>query len=155
MEKNIKIIATQKFVRMSPRKLRLLADSIRGLDLNDMADVLPMSGKRAGEPILKVIKTAMANAKSRGFSEKDLEIEEIQIGDGPVLKRGRAVSRGRWHPYIKRMSHIRVVLTVKEKKEKGKKVLSSTLPKASKIKKTKKEKKVDKKKVKALKKKKK
>lgn len=110
----MKFIATQKFVRMSPRKLRYVADMVRKLSPTDAVEVLPQIGKRAGEPLSKVVKTAIANAKQKGVSDTELELEEIQIGDGPQLKRGRPVSRGNWHPYIRRMSHIRVVLTTKE-----------------------------------------
>jgi len=57
----------------------------------------------------------VANAKQKGISDTDLILKDIQINEGPMLKRGRPVSRGRWHPYNRRMSHIRVVLTTKEK----------------------------------------
>jgi large subunit ribosomal protein L22 len=104
------IVQTQKFVRMSPRKLRLVADVVRELEPHRALDVLPHLGKRAATPIAKVIKTAIANAKQKGLSEGDLVFKEIQIGEGATLKRGRPVSRGRWHPIKKRMGHIRVVL---------------------------------------------
>ena len=108
------IISTQKFIRMSPRKLRLVADVVRDLKPNRAIETLPHIGKRASGPLAKVIKTAIANAKQKGFSESDLTFKEIQINEGPTLKRGRPVSRGRWHPIMKRMSHIRVVLATKE-----------------------------------------
>ena len=116
---NMDIISTQKFIRMSPRKLRLVADMVRELEPNRAVDTLPHVGKRAAEPLAKVIKTAIANAKQKGFSESDLTFKEIQINEGPTLKRGRAVSRGRWHPIMKRMSHIRVVLKTKEMRKQG------------------------------------
>jgi large subunit ribosomal protein L22 len=82
---------------------------------------LPLVNKRAAEPLMKVIKSAIAQAKERGISETNLVFSEIQIGEGPRLKRGIAVSRGRWHPIVKRMSHIRVVLESKEVKKGTKK----------------------------------
>lgn len=113
----MKFISTQKFVRMTPRKLRLVADAIRDLKPIEALEVLPHVGKRAAKPLEKVIKTALANAKVKGISETDLVFKEIQIGEGPRLKRGRPVSRGRWHPILKRMSHIRVVLESVENKK--------------------------------------
>lgn len=112
-------IATQKFVRMSPRKLRLVADMVRDLTPQRAVEILPQIGKRAGEPLGKVMKTAIANAKVKGISSADLIIKEIQINEGPRLKRGRPVSRGRWHPYKRRMSHIRIILKTKEMKNQG------------------------------------
>ncbi len=75
---------------------------------------LPFLGKRGTEELIKVIKTAIESGKQKGVADTDLVLKEIQIGEGPRLKRGRAASRGRWHPYKKRMSHIRVVLTTRK-----------------------------------------
>ncbi len=111
-------IATQKFVRTSPRKLRLVADMAKKLGPVRAVEILPYSGKRANEPLQKVIKTAIANAVALGASQKELVFKEIQIGEGPRLKRGNPISRGQWHSIKKRMSHIRVVLTtISETKE--------------------------------------
>lgn len=110
----MEVIATQKFVRMSPRKLRLLIPDVKQLTPANAVKVLPLSGKRAAIPLLKAINTAIANAKNRRLSEADLIFKEIQVNDGPRLKRGRPVARGRWHPYQKKMSHIRIVLMTKE-----------------------------------------
>jgi len=104
-------VATQKFYRMSPRKLRLVTDAVKKMSPVEALVVLPFTGKRAAEPLAKVIKTAVANAKVLGMDEQTLVFKEIQIGQGPTLKRGIAVSRGQWHPIKKRMSHIRVVVT--------------------------------------------
>jgi large subunit ribosomal protein L22 len=80
-------------------------------------EALPFSRKRAADPLVKVIKTAIANAKERGVKEENLIFKEIQINEGPRLKRGRPASRGVWHPYKRRMSHIRVILEEKKIKE--------------------------------------
>lgn len=82
---------------------------------------LPFVGKKAAEPLAKVIKQALANAKNKGISEDTLIFKEIQIGEGPRLKRGRAISKGQWYPIKKRMSHIRVILMTKEPEKKEKK----------------------------------
>jgi large subunit ribosomal protein L22 len=99
----------------------------------------------------KVIKAALASARERGLSEDSLKFKEIQIGEGPRLKRGRPVSRGQWHPYKKRMSHIKVILTtirseVKTEKKEGNKEVKKENKEAkeikTKVKKIKKEEKV-------------
>lgn len=112
-------ISTQKYLITSPRKLRLVAEMVKKLKPVTAIEQMPFIAKRASEPLLKVIKTAVANARNLGASDTDLIFKEIQIGEGPRLKRGRAASRGRWHPYAKRMSHIRVVLTTKAKIKNG------------------------------------
>lgn len=107
----MEFIATQKFLLMSPRKLRVVADLAKKMKPADAVERLPFIHKRAQEPLVKVIKSAIANAKQKGAVEADLIFKEIQIGEGPRLKRGRPISRGQWHPIKRRMSHIRVVLT--------------------------------------------
>ncbi|KKQ92056.1 MAG: 50S ribosomal protein L22 [Candidatus Woesebacteria bacterium GW2011_GWB1_39_10] len=102
---------------MSPRKIRLVTDLIKKLKPVDAVARLPFVQKRAGEVVAKVIKSAIADAKNQGASDTDLIFKEIQVGEGPRLKRGRAASRGRWHPIRKRMAHIRVVLTTRAKSE--------------------------------------
>jgi large subunit ribosomal protein L22 len=114
---NKEFIATQKYLIMSPRKVRLVVDLIKKMKPTEAIAKLPFVQKRAGESIAKVIKSALANAKNQGVSETDLVFKEIQIGEGPRLKRGRAASRGRWHAFKKRMSHIRVVLISTKKEE--------------------------------------
>lgn len=123
---NKEFIATQKYLLMSPRKIRLVADLIKKMKPVEAAEKLPFSQKRAGEPLMKVIKSAIASAKSAGISDTDLVFKEIQVGEGPRLKRGRAASRGMWHPFKKRMSHIRVVLTVQNNQVSNSKSQAST-----------------------------
>lgn len=102
---------------MSPRKIRLVTDLIKKMKPAEAVEKLPFVQKRAGESVAKVIKAALANAKNQGVGETDLIFKEIQVGEGPRLKRGRAASRGRWHPFKHRMSHIRVVLVSTKKEE--------------------------------------
>lgn len=115
----MEIKATQKFVITSPRKLREVAALVRGLSPKDAVERLPYVQKRAAEPLRKVIRTAIANAKQANVDVEDLSLKEIQINDGPKLKRWRAGARGRAKPYAKRMSHIRVILEAKEVKKRG------------------------------------
>ncbi|MDP3994404.1 MAG: 50S ribosomal protein L22 [bacterium] len=106
----MEIKAEQKYLLMSPRKVRLVVNLIKKLKPLVAIETLQLIGKRAAEPVAKVIKQAVANAKEKGVDGADLIFKEIQVGEGPSLKRGRPVSKGRWHPIKKRMSHIRVIL---------------------------------------------
>jgi len=105
------IIATQKYLITSPKKLREVASVAKKLSPAKALEILPFIGKRAAGPLSKVIKSAIANAKVKGEAEGDLVFKEIQISEGPRLKRWRAGAHGRAKPFKKRMSHIRVVLT--------------------------------------------
>lgn len=116
----MKFKAEQKHLRLSPRKVRPVADVVRKLTPKRALEVLPFVKKRASEHVIKVIKNAVAQASEKGIDIENLTFFEIQIGEGPRLKRGRPVSRGRWHPIKKRMCHIRVVLESKATRGKGK-----------------------------------
>ena len=109
----MEIKSVQKYLISSPRKLREVASLVRELTPSDAVERLPYLNKRASGPLRKVINTAIANAKQKGVSESDLVFKEIQINEGPRLKRFRAGARGRAKPYKRRMSHIRVVLETK------------------------------------------
>lgn len=100
----------QKHLLLSPRKIRPVVDVIKKLTPVKALDALPFIKKRASEYLYKVIKSALANATQKGADANSLIFKEIQIGEGPRLKRGNLVSRGRWHPIKKRMSHIKVIL---------------------------------------------
>ena len=108
------IISTQKFLLASPKKIRAVVFIAKKMKPAEAILKLPFTSRRAATALIKVIKTAIANAKNMGISETDLVFKEIQIGQGPSLKRGQPVSRGQWHPIKKRMSHIRVVLTTRK-----------------------------------------
>ena len=109
--------ATQKYLVESPRKLRAVVALVKKMKPLDAIEKLPFASQRAAGNLSKVIKAAVANAKNQGVSDADLIFKEIQIGEGPRLKRGNAASRGRWHPFKHRMSHIRVILTTIKKEE--------------------------------------
>jgi large subunit ribosomal protein L22 len=99
-------ISTQKFVRMSPIKLRFVADGVRGKSVNEVLEILPFVNK-AGAPIIrKVVNSAMASAVAKGANPGDLVVKSIEINDGPKLKRFRPVSRGQAHGYVRKMSHV-------------------------------------------------
>ena len=110
------IKAKQKFIRLSPRKIRLVADSIRHLSLAEALEQLQVLNKRAALPLKKTLRQAIANAvNNHGLDEKKLCLKEIQINEGPTYKRWQPVSRGRAHSIMKRTSHIRIILESPEK----------------------------------------
>ena len=112
----MEIVAKSKHIRMSPRKLRLVVDSLRSLSLDEAMVALENLNKRAVKPLKLTFKQAIGNAVNNfGLKKEDLIIKEMQVGEGPTLKRWRAVSRGRARRINKRTSHLRVVLEGKEK----------------------------------------
>lgn len=108
---------TQKYVRATPRKLREVASLVREMTPEEALLKLPHVRKRAASPILKALKTVVANANEGGANLPDLELKEIQINEGPSYKRWRAGGRGMVKPYQKRTSHIRIVVETKEEKK--------------------------------------
>jgi large subunit ribosomal protein L22 len=117
----MKVIAQTKFVRQTPRKLRLVANEIRGLTVLEAEIVLKSLNKKATRVLLKVLKQGVANAENNfDLKKENLKIEKLEIGEGPKMKRYRFVAKGRVHQILKRMSHIRMVLNEKEEKVKTK-----------------------------------
>lgn len=114
----MEVRAIQKSIIVSPRKLREVARLTRKMTPMEAVDKLPFVGKRAAEPLKKVVMSALANARQKGLNDQDLKFKEIQINEGPRLKRFRAGARGRAKPYRRWMSHIRVVLVTKESRPK-------------------------------------
>lgn len=108
----MQIIAESKSVRVSPRKARLVADVIRRMSATEAVRTLSIISKRAGIPLEKTLKSAIANAvHNNQLLEDNLVIERIDISEGQAMKRYQPSTRGRTHPYKKRTSHIRIVLT--------------------------------------------
>lgn len=112
----MEIITTQKYLRISPRKLMPIATLAKKMRPGQAVEVLPLLSKKGAPILAKAVLNAIAIAKEKGISVDELSFKEIQVNEGPRLKRGMPVSRGMWHPIKKRMSHIRVVLITKEKK---------------------------------------
>ena len=107
----LEVRAVAKYIRMSPRKVRLVADLVRGMKVLDALALLPHVQKAAAVPVRKVIRSAAANAEENlGLASGDLYVAEITADVGPTLKRHRAGARGRAKPLLKRSTHIAVVL---------------------------------------------
>jgi len=100
---------------MSPRKIRLVADLVRGMDVEEAEIQLKFLTKKAAKPILKLLNSAVANASHNfGIEKSNLFISEIQVNEGPILKRWRARAMGRAAPIMKRTSHLNLVLETKK-----------------------------------------
>lgn len=105
-------IAIEKNIKMTPRKMRLVADGVKKHNLNKALLVLTVAEKRAAGPLKKAIESALANAVNNFKAIRDnLAIRDIIITEGPSMKRYHFAARGRTRPYKKRTSHIRVILT--------------------------------------------
>ena len=103
--------ARLKYLRIAPRKTRLVADMIRGLSVVRAEQQLRFLAKRAASPMEKLLKSAVANAENNAKMVKDnLYIAEITVDEGPTLKRFRPMSMGRAGKIRKRTSHLTVVV---------------------------------------------
>jgi len=131
----MEVKASLKHLRIAPRKVRLLADLIRGKSVEEAQTILSFSVKRASLPLFKLLKSAAANAKNNlGLEESNLYISKITVDEGPKLKRWRARSRGQAFEIQKKTSHINLVLSQIEKKaKKVKKVKKTEKPKEEKV----------------------
>ncbi len=107
----MKITASLNKFRMSPRKVRLVVDLARGMSVEQAREQLRFLNKKAARPILKLLDSAIANAKNNFKSdEKNLYVSEIFVNEGPTLKRWRARAMGRSAPIKKRTSNVRIGL---------------------------------------------
>ena len=104
--------ATAKYIRVSPQKVRLVVDLIRGKKIGEAQKTLMFTRKYAATQVRKVLGSAIANAKQNAsMDETILYVKEIFVDQGPSLKRWRARAQGRAASIKKRMSHITVVLS--------------------------------------------
>ena len=104
--------AVEKFIRISPRKLRYVADAIRTKIVDDAVDLLTFTTKKAALIIRKAVQSAAANAtENHKMNEDDLVVEKIFINEGPILKRFRPRARGRATKIRKRTSHLTVIVS--------------------------------------------
>lgn len=101
--------------RQSPRKVRLIADAIRGKSIMEAKNSLNFLIKRASAPIGKLLNSAVANAKNLGMDADSLKIKSIMVDGGDILYRRMPVAHGAAHPIRKRTSHITVVLAEGDK----------------------------------------
>ncbi len=107
--------ALAKYVRMSPSKLKPVADLVRGKDLNEALTILKFTPGKGAEIVEKVVESAAANAENNmDLNRDDLYVSEIYANQGPTMKRWRAGAQGRASMILKRSSHVGVTLKEKE-----------------------------------------
>lgn len=107
----MQVSATHKFARISPQKARLVADQIRGKDVETAVNILAFSDKKAAQLMSKVLNSAIANAENNeGADIDELKVTSAYVDEAPVMKRMRARAKGRGNRIIKRTSHITVIV---------------------------------------------
>jgi len=103
--------AILKNARISPQKVRLVADQVRGMPVEKAEQLLAFSPKRAAHVVKKVLLSAVANAEhNEGADIDELKVSTITVDEGPTMKRGRARAKGRGTRILKRTSHITVTV---------------------------------------------
>lgn len=102
--------------RQSPRKVRLVANTVRGKKVEDAITTLSFVPRRSALPIQKLLASALANAKNLSLSTENLVVKEIRVDEGATMYRSRPRSRGMANPIRKRTSHISVTLASSKKK---------------------------------------
>ena len=103
--------AKLKHVRISAQKMRLVADQVRGLPVENALNLLTFSNKKAAGIIKKLLESAIANAENNEGADIDsLRVQAISVDEGPTMKRIRARAKGRASRILKRSSHVSVTV---------------------------------------------
>ncbi len=109
---DLQVRAVSKYIMGSPIKMRRVINSVRGMRAQQALEVLALLPQAAAVPVYKTIKSALANAEENyALDAEDMVIAQIQVDEGPRLRRARYGARGRFKPIRKRLSHITVVLS--------------------------------------------
>ena len=108
----MEVKARLRYLQASPQKVRLVADLIRGKDVEEASNILSLSKKSAARPMRKLLQSAVANAENRddAVDIDRLFVKEIAVDGGPALKRLRPAPQGRAFRILKRQSHITIKL---------------------------------------------
>jgi large subunit ribosomal protein L22 len=107
----MEVRAQSTFLSISPQKLRLVIDKVRGMDAQQAVTELQLMPQKGAEFVGKTLKSAIANAENNhDLNPDNLYVATIFAGDGPRLKRMKAGARGRYKPRVKRTSHLTIVL---------------------------------------------
>ena len=129
----MEVQAVAKYVKRTPRKARLVADSVKGLKVGDALAFLEFSPKHAAIDVAKVIKSAAANAEHNfNLNREELVVKQLLIDEGPTMKRLRFRSRGMASQYFRRTCHITAVVEdqpVVEVKPARRRAATTTTPK--------------------------
>jgi large subunit ribosomal protein L22 len=114
--------ARLRHLRMSPRKVRLVVDAVRGLDVSRALARLSFMPKAAARPVRKLVESAVANAReNHKLDSEGLFIKSARVDQGPSMKRWKPRAMGAANVIQKRTSHVTVVLDVRGKKTEGEK----------------------------------
>ncbi len=106
---DFQVTAVEKYIRMSPRKVRLVCDLVKGKQVDEALQILNMTSKVAAKTVAKAIQSAVANAENNlALSRGDLYVARIFADKGPSLKRFKAGARGRAKPIERRTTHLTV-----------------------------------------------
>ena len=104
-----------RYIRISPRKVQIVCDLIRGKDVNTAMAILMQTPKAASEPLVKLLKSAVANAENNfGLSADELMLKSVMVDEGPTFRRTMARARGSANMIRKRTAHITVILAPTE-----------------------------------------
>ena len=123
--------AIRRNLRISYKKVGLVADLVRGKSVEDAINFLQFTPKHSAKPLMETIRSAAANAEQNFKQQrKDLYVSTIVVNQGTTLKRSRPVSRGRSHPIRKHTSHIIVEVAVRAPAEAAKKATTTMKSKA-------------------------
>ena len=113
--KDTRPMAKVKYVRMSPSKVRIVLDTVRGKNVDEALAILENSTTAAAEVCLKLLKSAVANGENnKGLLRANMFVEEAWASDGPTLKRLDIRARGRANRLLKRTCHITMILGNRE-----------------------------------------
>ena len=105
----MQVAATLRYARVSPQKCRLVADTIRGKNVDDALKALTFSPKKSAHIVKKVLESAIANAEhNHGADIGELKVSTIEVNEAPTFRRYRARAKGRGARIIKRNSHITI-----------------------------------------------
>ncbi|MBI2025077.1 MAG: 50S ribosomal protein L22 [Candidatus Harrisonbacteria bacterium] len=103
-------LAQLNYLHIAPRKVRLIANTLRGLSAKEAEAQLLLRSQRSATPLLKLLRSALANARNRNLDSNRLFVSTIRVDQGPMLKRFLPRAQGRATPIQKKMSHVTLVL---------------------------------------------
>lgn len=115
MANGFDVRATHRYLRMSPQKVRLVLDQIRGEDVLEAMHVLNFTKKAAARPVQKLLRSAVANAEQNyGLTGEDLYVYRAYADEGPTRRWRKFGARLRFKPILRRQSHVTVILRERE-----------------------------------------
>lgn len=127
--------AKLNYLKIAPRKVRLIANTLKGLSVQEAEAQLLLRVQRSSKPLLKLLRSAISNAKNVKMDASKLVISSILVNQGPMLKRSLPRAMGRATPIHKKMSHVVLVLKEAEIKPNNRFVINPPAKKTSAVKK--------------------